>query len=98
MTICCLHLKYLSRSIFYLAFCRGWYEFDLSYLDQSPWGRRKAVRPRAKISSVSAELSAVRPKLQLDLYRTQFFGHKFELSGLLHSGFLPVDTCVMRTA
>jgi hypothetical protein len=38
----------------------------------------------------------VRP-LQL-LYRTRFFGHKFELSGLLHSGFLPGDTCVVRTA
>jgi Protein of unknown function (DUF4038) len=32
------------------------------------------------------------------LYRTRFFGHKFELSGLLHSGFLPGDTCVVRTA
>src|ERR1039458_5122652 len=32
------------------------------------------------------------------VYRTRFFGHKFELSGLLHSGFLPGDTCVVRTA
>src|ERR1035437_2235242 len=32
------------------------------------------------------------------LYRTRFFGHKFDLSGLLHSGFLPGDTCVVRTA
>ena len=35
---------------------------------------------------------------QIRLYRTRFFGHKFELSGLLHSGFLPGDTCVVRTA
>src|ERR1035437_2347830 len=34
----------------------------------------------------------------MPLYRTRFFGHKFELSGLLHSGFLPGDTCVVRTA
>jgi hypothetical protein len=34
----------------------------------------------------------------MQLYRTRFFGHKFELSGLLHSGFLPGDTCVVRTA
>src|ERR1035437_6533714 len=33
-----------------------------------------------------------------NMYRTRFFGHKFELSGLLHSGFLPGDTCVVRTA
>src|ERR1019366_5159773 len=32
------------------------------------------------------------------VYRTRFFGHKFELSGLFHSGFLPGDTCVVRTA
>jgi hypothetical protein len=32
------------------------------------------------------------------VYRTRFFGHKFELSGLLHAGFLPGDTCVVRTA
>jgi hypothetical protein len=29
------------------------------------------------------------------VYRTRFFGHKFELSGLLHSGFLLGDTCVV---
>src|ERR1035437_2691754 len=37
-------------------------------------------------------------QIDIRLYRTRFFGHKFELSGLLHSGFLPGDTCVVRTA
>src|ERR1035437_6879 len=39
-----------------------------------------------------------RTALAHPLYRTRFFGHKFELSGLLQSGFLPGDTCVVRTA
>jgi tripartite-type tricarboxylate transporter receptor subunit TctC len=32
------------------------------------------------------------------LYRARFFGHKFELSGLLHAGLLPSETRLARTA
>jgi hypothetical protein len=32
------------------------------------------------------------------VYRRRFFGHKFELSGLLHRGVLPSETCLARTA
>jgi hypothetical protein len=33
-----------------------------------------------------------------DVYRTRFFGHKFELSGLLDAGLLPDCTGLVRTA
>ena len=32
------------------------------------------------------------------VYRTRFFGHKFELSGLLHAGLLPDGAGLARTA
>ena len=32
------------------------------------------------------------------LYRTRFFGHKFDLSGLLDAGLLPDCTGLARTA
>src|SRR5450759_5115372 len=34
----------------------------------------------------------------LRMYRTRFFGHKFELSGLLHAGLLPDGAGLARTA
>ena len=34
----------------------------------------------------------------LGLYRARFFGHKFELSDLLHAGALPGDTRLVRTS
>jgi integrase len=50
------------------------------------------------ISAHGLRKATARRLADLGLYRTRFFGHKFELSGLLHSGFLPGDTCVVRTA
>ena len=32
------------------------------------------------------------------VYRARFFGHKFELSDLLHAGALPGDTRLVRTS
>jgi hypothetical protein len=32
------------------------------------------------------------------LYRARFFGHKFDLSGVLHVGFLPGETRLARAA
>jgi hypothetical protein len=32
------------------------------------------------------------------VYRTRFFGHKFELSGLLHAGVLPSEPRLARAA
>jgi hypothetical protein len=32
------------------------------------------------------------------LYRARFFGHKFDLSGVLHGGFLPDETRLARAA
>jgi hypothetical protein len=34
----------------------------------------------------------------LILYRARFFGHKFDLSGVLHGGFLPGETRLARAA
>jgi hypothetical protein len=36
--------------------------------------------------------------LLLLLYRARFFGHKFDLSGVLHGGFLPGETRLARAA
>src|ERR1039458_7254293 len=59
-------------------------------------GHAAAAPPRSVMNSRRLMSD---PKLkETVLYRTRFFGHKFELSGLLHSGFLPGDTCVVRTA
>ena len=52
----------------------------------------------ATIIGFGLGFTSIDPIKMLILYRTRFFGHKFELSGLLHSGFLPGDTCVVRTA
>jgi hypothetical protein len=35
---------------------------------------------------------------QTIVYRTRFFGHKFELGSLLHTGLLPGESCLARTA
>jgi len=35
---------------------------------------------------------------QLALYRARFFGHKFDLSGVLHVDFLPGETRLARAA
>jgi hypothetical protein len=35
---------------------------------------------------------------EFDVYRTRFFGHKFELSGLLHAGVLPSEPRLARAA
>jgi DNA-binding protein H-NS len=32
------------------------------------------------------------------VYRARFFGHKFDLSGVLHGGFLPGETRLARAA
>ena len=32
------------------------------------------------------------------VYRARFFGHKFDLSGVLHVGFLPGETRLARAA
>jgi hypothetical protein len=32
------------------------------------------------------------------LYRARFFGHKFDLSGVLHGGLLPGETRLTRAA
>ena len=56
---------------------------------------REAIAERRHIQDL---VQQSRKLIQQIVYRTRFFGHKFELSGLLHSGFLPGDTCVVRTA
>jgi hypothetical protein len=32
------------------------------------------------------------------MYRARFFGHKFDLSGVLHGGLLPGETRLTRAA
>ena len=34
----------------------------------------------------------------LGMYRARFFGHKFDLSGVLHVGLLPGETRLTRAA
>jgi ribose/xylose/arabinose/galactoside ABC-type transport system permease subunit len=65
--------------------------------DMPPWARFLWIWFGGVIM-VIAIYSACAFVTWLLVYRTRFFGHKFELSGLLHSGFLPGDTCVVRTA
>jgi hypothetical protein len=61
-------------------------------------GTPQPMRKTFKLMVCCFALSHVLVLALLQVYRTRFFGHKFELSGLLHSGFLPGDTCVVRTA
>jgi len=39
-----------------------------------------------------------RPRRVVRLYRARFFGHKFDLSGVLHVDFLPGETRLARAA
>jgi hypothetical protein len=34
----------------------------------------------------------------MELYRARFFGHKFDLSGVVHGGLLPGETRLTRAA
>ena len=36
--------------------------------------------------------------VKLTVYRARFFGHKFDLSGVLHGGLLPGETRLTRAA
>ena len=38
------------------------------------------------------------PAIETFVYRARFFGHKFDLSGVLHGGFLPGETRLARAA
>ena len=58
---------------------------------------KRLQRAGGHLRKIICMMGEGRPCVEL-VYRTRFFGHKFELSGLLHSGFLPGDTCVVRTA
>jgi hypothetical protein len=44
------------------------------------------------------KLEAVRLIKDRGVYRARFFGHNFDLSGVLHVGFLPGETRLARAA
>ena len=50
-----------------------------------------------KLRNLLARLPCTRRDLQ-SLYRARFFGHKFDLSGVVHGGLLPGETRLTRAA
>ena len=53
------------------------------------------------LESVERDGAQSQRKLAAELgivYRARFFGHKFELSGVLHDGLLPGETRLTRAA
>ena len=49
------------------------------------------------IAMLSKSRPSILPKLAT-VYRARFFGHKFDLSGVLHVDFLPGETRLARAA
>jgi hypothetical protein len=43
-------------------------------------------------------MNSMAAAVQALVYRARFFGHKFDLSGVLHVGFLPGETRLARAA
>ena len=65
-----------------------------------------AMRDEDRMRTTLANLAAAAEQIEKrgawpreqPMYRTRFFGHKFELSGLLHAGLLPDGAGLARTA
>lgn len=53
------------------------------HLEHERWRRRKVRQQR---------------RGGIEVYRARFFGHKFDLSGVLHVDFLPGETRLARAA
>ena len=73
-------------------------------LSERAAARRFGIDPRTvnKMMKFSVPPGYVRKKPpakpKLDLYRARFFGHKFDLSGVVHGGLLPGETRLTRAA
>ena len=69
-------------------------------------GMPRCCDPARALASLNPNLVAMLSNLLCDLaihilprmYRARFFGHQFDLSGLLHYGILPSDTRLTRAA
>jgi hypothetical protein len=57
-------------------------------------------RPTGNVTGVSQFSNVLEAKRLglLRVYRARFFGHKFDLSGVLHVDFLPGETRLARAA
>jgi len=57
------------------------------------------ARTAEKLSALVVKRLSTTPGMHaVGVYRTRFFGHKFELGSMLHTGLLPGESCLARTA